>query len=116
MTGPDTPIESDNPFLDDNLINQNEQCWMFLKHKDEPPPAEHKPKDAGVKMRKHNVRKRENDENSRSSSFSKSPSRKKRPTSWLGVSLSQAPRPYTSKTEHNTHPSLIGNIQAGSKL
>ena len=101
------PIESDNPFLNGDLINQNETCWMALQQKGaQPAEAKAAKSTITVKLRR-STRKRENDENSLN--CFKSPVRKRRPTSWIGVSLaSQSPKPYTSRTEADSHPSLIG--------
>ena len=103
------PIESDNPFLNGDLINQNETCWMALQQKGaQPADAKAAKSTITVKLRR-STRKRENDENSLN--CFKSPVRKRRPTSWIGVSLaSQSPKPYTSRTESDSHPSLIGKM------
>ena len=100
------PIESDNPFLNGDLINQNETCWMALQQKGaQTAEAKAAKSTITVKLRR-STRKRENDENSLN--CFKSPVRKRRPTSWIGVSLaSQSPKPYT-RTEVESHPSLIG--------
>ena len=101
------PIESDNPFLNGDLINQNETCWMALTHRATPQAEPTFAKSTVTVKLRRSTRKRENDENSLN--CFKSPARKRRPTSWIGVSLaSQSPKPYTSKAEADTHPSLIG--------
>ena len=116
-SGPDIeshnkPIESENPFLAGDLINQNEQCWLLLRHSSGPAPAvapecHTRPP---VKLRRH-ARKRDSGEDNAENCLAglncfRSPARKRRPESWLGVSLaSQAPRPYTSKPEDTYQPS-----------
>ena len=101
------PIESDNPFLNGDRINQNETCWMALTYKGTPRAEVKSAKSTVTVKLRRLTRKRENDENSLN--CFKSPARKRRPTSWIGVSLaSQSPKPYISKAEADTHPSLIG--------
>ena len=101
------PVESDNPFLCGDLINQNEACWMVLNQKEAQIKLNQTRSDtATVKLRKP-TRKRENNENSLN--CFKSPARKRRPTSWIGVSLvTQTPKPYTRRADADSQPSLIG--------